>query len=498
MAKNKKLISGFTIVELLIVIVIIGILAAITIVSYTGIAKRAIEATLKSDLANASKKLQLYYADHGIYPQDLDVNGCPTIPLDDNYCIKSSSNNILDYIATAPYSDYTLTAEKGDSKYKILGSNTVPVKMNTIPITAITDITGIVKEGQVLTAGSIAPGAATVAYQWQIATTSGGTYTDISGATDNTYLPISSDVGKYLKVQVTGTGDYRDTIISSATTVVAAATTPITGIAAITGTAQIGQTLTSGTLTPATATATYQWQKAITETGTYANISGATNNTYTPNLSDAGKYLKVIATATGDYIGTQTSTASSQIAADSNWKIMGTQVWASANLNVGTRINGASSQTNNAMSEKYCYNDNESNCTIYGGLYQWDELMQYTTIARAKGLCPTYSHVPTDNEWKTLEMFLGMTQAQADAGGWRSSDVGNKLKPGGASGLNMPLTGYRNTDGTFTNIGEGGSMWSSSAPSNYAWYRGLNSTDGTVSRDTAGLTYGFPVRCLVD
>ncbi|MDK2899336.1 MAG: ral secretion pathway protein, partial [Patescibacteria group bacterium] len=52
---------AFTIVELLIVIVIIGILAAITLVSYTGIASRANIATIQSDLSNASKKLSMYY-----------------------------------------------------------------------------------------------------------------------------------------------------------------------------------------------------------------------------------------------------------------------------------------------------------------------------------------------------------------------------------------------------------------------------------------------------
>lgn len=66
MGLNKKTLkhdnntSGFTIVELLIVIVIIGILATITIISYVGISTKATEATLKSDLANASKKLKLY------------------------------------------------------------------------------------------------------------------------------------------------------------------------------------------------------------------------------------------------------------------------------------------------------------------------------------------------------------------------------------------------------------------------------------------------------
>ena len=59
---------GFTIVELLVVIVVIGILAAITIVSYTGISQRARDATLKSDLTNASTQVQLDYVTNGVYP----------------------------------------------------------------------------------------------------------------------------------------------------------------------------------------------------------------------------------------------------------------------------------------------------------------------------------------------------------------------------------------------------------------------------------------------
>lgn len=66
--RNDK--SGFTIVELLIVIVVIGILAAITIVAYNGIQKRTYEATVQSDLANLAKKLELVKLDtsDNLYP----------------------------------------------------------------------------------------------------------------------------------------------------------------------------------------------------------------------------------------------------------------------------------------------------------------------------------------------------------------------------------------------------------------------------------------------
>lgn len=60
--------SGFTIVELLIVIVVIAILAAISIVAYTGIQSRAHDAALQSDANAIRKVMQMYYSDNGSYP----------------------------------------------------------------------------------------------------------------------------------------------------------------------------------------------------------------------------------------------------------------------------------------------------------------------------------------------------------------------------------------------------------------------------------------------
>ena len=125
---------------------------------------------------------------------------------------------------------------------------------------------------------------------------------------------------------------------------------------------------------------------------------------------------------------------------------IGNQCWMQENLNVGTPIGSFESdgttlnpQTDNATIEKYCYGysthgdagqlaTGEANCDTYGGLYQWDEMMQYETQEGTQGICPAGWHIPSDDEWKTLEMHLGMTQAQADitAGEERTKEINSK------------------------------------------------------------------------
>ena len=103
--KNNK---AFTIVELLVVIVVIGILAAITIVSYSGISRRAIAVSLQNDLDSASKLLKMYNVEHGYYPSSLGANDCPATPdIDNRYCIKASTGN--DFAYTGGGQTFTLT-----------------------------------------------------------------------------------------------------------------------------------------------------------------------------------------------------------------------------------------------------------------------------------------------------------------------------------------------------------------------------------------------------
>jgi len=111
-------LKGFTIVELLVVIVIIGILAAITIVSYTGVTSRAVAASLQSDLANASQQLKMFQVENSAYPT---ANNCPT-PGAGEICLKASDSTTYNYTVDNSVNPQTfcLVATKNSQTYTVM------------------------------------------------------------------------------------------------------------------------------------------------------------------------------------------------------------------------------------------------------------------------------------------------------------------------------------------------------------------------------------------
>ncbi|MCB9332191.1 MAG: hypothetical protein H6574_13995 [Lewinellaceae bacterium] len=193
---------------------------------------------------------------------------------------------------------------------------------------------------------------------------------------------------------------------------------------------------------------------------------------------------------------------------------IGDQCWMAENLNIGTMIDGSSNQTNNGTIEKYCYNNNASNCNTHGGLYQWNEMMQYTTTAGAQGVCPTGWHLPTDGEWTTMTNYVG-NQVDNQCGGnstfiakslasttlWNTSSlscgVGRNQSNNNATGFTALPSGLRVTTGPFINQARSATFWSSSVSAG-GWYRLLFYDSAQVIRAEENKSNGFSVRCVRD
>ncbi len=187
---------------------------------------------------------------------------------------------------------------------------------------------------------------------------------------------------------------------------------------------------------------------------------------------------------------------------------IGTQCWLDRNMNVGTRVNAATTQTNNGTIERWCYDDTLSNCTDNhprrpdGGLYQWDEAMQYSTTEGAQGICPSGWHIPTHDEFTTLERAVCTSNTcntafpyDAMTFGFRGTTEGTRLKANGSSLWEGNLAGYR-FDGSFSDRATNATFWTSSEIGGSAWHRTFFLSSGYVYRDTADKSGGVSVRCL--
>jgi len=156
----------------------------------------------------------------------------------------------------------------------------------------------------------------------------------------------------------------------------------------------------------------------------------------------------------------------------------------------------------------YWYYDNASSyAATYGALYNW------YVVTDSRNLAPAGWHVPTDAEWKQLEMYLGMSQSDADDYGRRGTNEGGKLKETGTIHWDSPNEGATNSSGFcarpgghreknyghFRDMGGYAYYWSATEYySDSAWYRILSYYRSGVSRNYVGKHYGFSVRCIRD
>jgi uncharacterized protein (TIGR02145 family) len=177
---------------------------------------------------------------------------------------------------------------------------------------------------------------------------------------------------------------------------------------------------------------------------------------------------------------------------------IGSQCWMAENLNIGTRVDGSEDMTDNNTIEKYCYDDYEINCNIWGGLYQWDEMMQYVSTEGVQGICPAGWHIPTDTEWSTLTDYLG-----------GEDFAGGKMKESGTVHWNEPNVGATNESGFtalpggfygggYSYLGSVGYWWSCTQINSAAFTRQLYYSNVFVYRNDQEWYRGLSVRCLRD
>ena len=198
---------------------------------------------------------------------------------------------------------------------------------------------------------------------------------------------------------------------------------------------------------------------------------------------------------------------------------IGSQCWMQENMNIGEMIEGSINQSNNSVIEKYCYNNDSSDCDLYGGLYQWNEAMNYVETEGAQGICPDGWHIPTSNDWSSLVSYLSsssnpqyqcdgnstyIAKSLASAYGWTSNTttcaVGDNQSANNATGFNALPAGYRSyINGAFSSIGNYVTFWRSEiylSNNESAWHSPLLNYHTTFGTSAWYKANGYSVRCL--
>jgi uncharacterized protein (TIGR02145 family) len=198
-----------------------------------------------------------------------------------------------------------------------------------------------------------------------------------------------------------------------------------------------------------------------------------------------------------------------------NTVTIGSQTWMAENLktttyNDGTPIPNVTDNTewSNLSTDAYCWynNDEATNKVAYGALYNW-------YAVETEKLCPAGWHVPTDNEWKALEIAVGMSPAEADKD-WlpRGLDEAGKLKEtelihwaspndGATNEFNFTAlpAGYVGINGVFDGLSLYALFWTSTpSESQSSYYRGMYYTHPFLNRSLSDNRAAYSVRCLED
>jgi len=196
-----------------------------------------------------------------------------------------------------------------------------------------------------------------------------------------------------------------------------------------------------------------------------------------------------------------------------DWVRMGEQIWMADNLAYLPEVSSGISSATNPIYYVYEYygtdvNDAKAsdNYKTYGALYNWPAAID---------ACPDGWHLPSDDEWKQLEMFLGMSQGDADNTGLRGTDIGSILaqysfiwedgalenNPSFGESDFTALPGGQIHWSYASHVDEGmeGYWWSNSSyDEDMSWFRSINYDNTGVNRDYNRKSTGYSIRCIKD
>lgn len=148
----------------------------------------------------------------------------------------------------------------------------------------------------------------------------------------------------------------------------------------------------------------------------------------------------------------------------------------------------------------WIYGDKEDNYAKFGRLYTWEAALEAV---------PAGWHIPSDNEWKEIEIVLGMSQGDADRTDFRGSNEGKRLKAikgwsedGNGTddfGFSALPGGFRSNSGSFL-VGDWyGYFWSSTERDvASAWFRLLSYNHTKICRNFSFKEDAYSVRCVKD
>jgi len=413
-------------------------------------------------------------------------------------------------------------SSSADVSSSAISSSATSSSSNTPPEARNVTITGEPKEGQVLTASydyydADGDSEGNSEYRW---------YRDdqiISGENSLTYDIQYADSGRTIAFGVVvytetveGNLQTGDPVKSAPTEEVTGFRAPIVSNLQITGDPYVGDALTAdyvfsdpdGDLEGSTL---FQWYRDGAE------ISGATNSSYTLSAQDLGTTTSVNVTpvsATGAREQGETDSATTGIIyyrneLDSIIDVrdgqkygivyIGTQVWMAENVNYETVFNS------------WCYDNDDTNCELYGRLYSWDKAMQGAEQSSAvpsgvRGVCPTGWHIPSHAEWIILEEYIAdqMNVDQSSTGGYeiaqylRSEDWPGNTNPDAFHFAALPA-GYRYSN-VYSYLDDRTYFWTATdgQSTDYVYIRKISGAVKFSWDNGEKSNFALPVRCVKD